>query len=484
MKLETIDYKKIFYYFEEISKIPRGSGNNQPMSNYLVEFAKSHNLSYIQDEALNVIITKEASEGYASCPTMILQGHMDMVCEKKPESNHDFLTEGIELLVEDDYIFANGTTLGGDDGIAVAYALAILDDDSIVHPRLEVIITTDEEIGLLGATALDTSSLQGKYMINLDSEEEDVVITSCAGGMTSHCTLPLSYKTMEGKKITVTIKGLLGGHSGAEIDKNRVNADILAGRLLLDLRKEPFELISIFGGTKNNAIPREVAIEFLVKEEQSYTFINEIKFLSEKYKNEYRANEPDLNFAISQGENKEYSVLEKDSKEKVIIFLLNTPNGIQTMSADIAGLVESSLNLGILHTTEVALEACYSVRSSIRSYKWFLSDKLEHFITFLGGTYSYEGEYPGWEYKKNSKLRDIYAQTFKDITGKQLKIEAIHAGLECGIIAEKVSDLDIIAIGPDMHDIHTTEERLSISSTKRVFDVVLEVLKRFCETTK
>ncbi len=484
MTLESIDYKKIFYYFEKISNIPRGSGNNQQISDYLVDFAKEHNFSYIQDEALNVIIIKEASAGYESCPTMILQGHMDMVCEKKPESNHDFLTEGIELCVEEDYIFANGTTLGGDDGIAVAYALAILDDESMIHPRLEVIITTDEEIGLLGATALNTSSLQGKYMINLDSEEEDVVITSCAGGMTAHCTLPLSYKKAEGRKITVTIKGLLGGHSGAEIDKNRVNADILAGRMMLDLRKIPFELLCVFGGTKNNAIPREAAVEFLVEEEQVYTFINEIKFLSEKYKNEYRANEPDLSFSISQGENKEYSVLEANSKEKVMFFLLNTPNGIQTMSANIPGLVESSLNLGILNITESALEACYSVRSSLRSYKWFLSDKLEYLITFLGGTYAYEGEYPGWEYKKNSKLRDIYANTFKQVTGKELKIEAIHAGLECGIIAEKMKGLDIIAIGPNMHDIHTTEERLSISSTKRVFDVVVEVLKNFCEATR
>ncbi len=484
MVLEAIDYKKIFYYFEEISNIPRGSGNNQQISDYLVNFAKEHNLSYVQDEALNVIITKEASAGYESCPTMILQGHMDMVCEKKAEIEHDFLKDGIELKVEDDYIFANGTTLGGDDGVAVACALAILDDDSLVHPRLEVIITTDEEIGLLGATALDASGLQAKYMINLDSEEEDVVITSCAGGLAAHCTLPLSYKKVEGKKLTVTIKGLLGGHSGAEIDKNRVNADILAGRLLLDLKKLSFDLISVSGGGKNNAIPREAQIEFVVAEEQVYNFINEIKFLGEKYKNEYRTNEPDLNFLISQGEQKEYSVMDDASKEKVIFFLVNTPNGIQTMSANIAGLVESSLNLGILKVTDAGLEADFSVRSSLRSYKWFLSDKLEQLITFLGGSYSYTGEYPGWEYKKNSKLRDIYANTYREVTGKDIKIEAIHAGLECGIIAEKMNDLDIIAIGPNMHDIHTTEERLSISSTKRVFDVVVATLKNFCEATK
>lgn len=484
MVLEAIDYKKIFYYFEEISSIPRGSGNNRQISDYLVSFAKEHGLSCIQDEAFNVIITKEASAGYESCPTVILQGHMDMVCEKKAEIEHDFLKDGIELKVEDDYIFANGTTLGGDNGIAVACALAILDDDSLIHPRLEVIITTDEEIGLLGATALDTSSLQGKYMINMDSEDEDVVITSCAGGMAAQCTLPVSYKKEEGKKLTITIKGLLGGHSGAEIDKNRVNADILAGRLLLDLKKLSFGLISVSGGGKNNAIPREAQIELLVPEDEVYSFINEIKFLGETYKNEYRSNEPDLSFLISQAEQKEYLVMEEESKEKVIFFLVNTPNGIQTMSANIAGLVESSLNLGILNTTENGLEAGFSVRSSIRSYKWFLSDKLKQLTTFLGGSYEYTGEYPGWEYKKISKLRDIYAGAYREVTGRDVKIEAIHAGLECGIIAEKMSDLDIIAIGPNMHDIHTTEERLSISSTKRVFDVVTTALKNFCEATK
>lgn len=484
MVLESIDYKKIFYYFEEISNIPRGSGNNKQISDYLVNFAKEHNLSYIQDEALNVIITKEASAGYESCPTMILQGHMDMVCEKRADIEHDFMTQGLELMVEGDYIFANGTTLGGDNGIAVASALAILDDDSLVHPRLEVIITTDEEIGLLGAAALDTSSLQGKYMINLDSEEEEVVITSCAGGLTAHCTLPISYKKAEGKKLTVTIKGLLGGHSGAEIDKNRVNADILAGRLLLDLKKFDFELISVSGGGKDNAIPREAQIEFVVEEEQIYNFINEIKFLSEKYKTEYRTNEPDLTFVTAQGEKKEYNVFDEESKKKVVLFLVSTPNGIQTMSANIEGLVESSLNLGVLKVTEAGLEAGYSVRSSIRSYKWFLSDKLEQLVTFLGGSYDYAGEYPGWEYKKSSKLRDIYAAAYKEVTGLDIKIEAIHAGLECGIIAEKMNDLDIIAIGPNMKDIHTSEERLSISSTKRVYDVVVAALKNFCEATR
>lgn len=484
MVLEQIDYKKIFHYFEEISNIPRGSGNNQPMSDYLVAFAIEHELSYTRDEALNVIITKEATNGYETCPTMILQGHMDMVCEKKSDIEHDFLNQGLELCIEDDFIYAKGTTLGGDNGIAVAYMLAILDSDCIEHPRMEMIITTDEEIGLVGAANLDASSLQGTYMINLDSEEEDILLTSCAGGMSSICKLPLSYKKTEGKKIFVTIKGLLGGHSGAEIDKNRVNADILLGRLLLDLRKCPFEILSVAGGLKDNAIPREAVAELIVKEEDSYAFINEIKFLIEKYKNEYRTNEPDLTIAVQQGEEKEYLVMDEKTKENVIFFLLQAPNGIQTMSSNIEGLVESSLNLGILRMSEEEVEFSFSVRSSLSSYKWFLSDKLENLVTFLGGTYEYHGEYPGWEFKKNSKLREIYSNSYKEMFGKEIKVEAIHAGLECGIISEKLENLDIISVGPNMFDIHTTEERLSISSTKKIFDLLLKVLKDFAEATK
>lgn len=484
MVLDQIDYKNVFHYFEEISNIPRGSGNNQPMSDYLIAFAKERGLSYTRDEALNVIITKEATAGYETCPTLILQGHMDMVCEKKSETDHDFLTQGLDLCIEDDFIYAKGTTLGGDDGVAVAYILAILDSETIEHPRLEMVITTDEEIGLIGATNLDASSLQGTFMINLDSEEEDILLTSCAGGMSSVCKLPLSYKKTEGKKVSVIIKGLLGGHSGAEIDKKRVNADILLGRLLMDLSKYPFELLSIEGGLKDNAIPREAVAELVVKEEDSYGLINEIKFLSEKYKNEYRTNEPDLAIGIQQGEEREYLVLDERTKENVMFFLLQAPNGIQTMSSNIEGLVESSLNLGILRMSEEEIEFSFSVRSSVSSYKWFLSEKLKNLITFLGGTYDYHGEYPGWEFKKNSKLRDIYCNSYKEMFGKDIKVEAIHAGLECGIIAEKLDNLDIISIGPNIYDIHTTEERLSISSTKRIFDLLLKVLKDFAEATK
>ena len=474
----------VFKYFEEISAIPRGSGNCQAISDYLVDFAKKHDLSYIQDDALNVIIKKPASVGYEKCPTVILQGHMDMVCEKKTDSNHDFLTDGLELMTDEDYLFANGTTLGGDDGIAIAYSLAILADDSILHPALEVIITTDEEIGLLGATALDASSLNGTYMINIDSEEEDVLLASCAGGLRSDCRIPLSYDKIDGKKLTITVKGLIGGHSGSEIDKNRINANLLLGRLLYELRKFSFRVCSMKGGLMDNSIPRESVAQIITSQEDAYKIINEIKFLNEKYRNECRINEPDLTITVNQGEEKTYSVMTNESYEKVLFFLLTTPNGIQQMSSNIPGLVESSLNLGIFETDDAKAKMSYSVRSSLSSYKMFMSDKLELLTKNLEGEYATSGDYPGWEFKKESKLRSIYANAYNNVVNKEIKVEAIHAGLECGILAEKLGDIDIIAIGPNMKDIHTTEERLSISSTIRVYDVILETLKDFSTVTK
>lgn len=484
MVLQDIDDKKIFYYFEEISKIPRGSQNCQAISDYLVGFAKRRGLVWQQDEALNVIIKKPASLGYESCPTLILQGHMDMVCEKTKESAHDFSKDALELYVEGDWLAARDTTLGGDDGVALAYALAILEDESLLHPPLEVVFTTDEEIGLLGATALDASVLDGRYMINMDSEEEDVLLASCAGGLTAYCSLPVALEKKVGKKLVVTVTGLQGGHSGSEIDKNRVNADLLLGRLLYELKEQPFEIISLQGGKKQNAIPREAMAELLVKEEDSYAIINEIKFLAEKYKGECRTNEPDLAILTAQKEIGEYSYLDGASKQSLLCMLMDSPNGIQTMSADIEGLVESSLNLGELSYADGAYQFVYGVRSSKDSYKFYMGSKLEALIGQLGGSYSYQGEYPGWEYKKDSRLRKLYGAAYQAMFGKPIQTEAIHAGLECGILAKKLGDIDIIAIGPNMKDIHTTEERLSISSTKRLYDLICMVLKDFAEATK
>lgn len=485
MVLEKVDYKKIFYYFEKISSIPRGSKNNKNISNYLVKFALEHNLSYIQDEYLNVIIYKKATKGYETSPTVMIQGHMDMVCEKISGSSHDFEKEGLELRIEDDFIFANGTTLGGDDGIAIAYMLAILSDNTIQHPSLEVVITTDEEIGMDGAIGLDASVLRAEYMLNIDSEEEGVLLSSCAGGMTSSCTFPIGTVNKngfgrikeQGIRATIKVSGLQGGHSGTEIDKNRGNATIILGRVLNYLRREqvPFEIVTMYGGEKDNVIPREAVTELILKESKI------VKDKIEDYfgiiQQELKTKEPNAVITMECGGKEEVDVLSQNLKRSILFMLENTPNGIQTMSADIEGLVESSLNLGIFKVEEKEVIFSYSIRSSISSYKKYIGEKLKDLVEYLGGSYSMNSEYPAWEYKKESKLREILCGVFEKQYGYLPKVEAIHAGLECGIIAGKMPNIDIVSLGPDIFDIHTAEERMSISSAARVFDYIVNVLQ-------
>lgn len=482
MKLEEIDYKKIFYYFEKISEIPRGSKYNTKISNYLVSFAKEHQLKYQQDAYENVIIWKPASKGYEHCETVMIQGHMDMVCERESNVIHDFTKEPLELVVEGDFISAKGTTLGGDDGIALAYALAILADNTVKHPTLEVVMTTDEEIGMEGAVGLDASTLKAKYMLNIDSEEEGILLSSCAGGMTSSCRLPKKeIAEIEGMKLKVKISGLQGGHSGAEIHKNRANANCLLGRLLGSLRKSGIEyfVIQMNGGLKDNAIPREAEMELVTKDIEK--LIEEIENIFAVIKKELRMSESNVSIQIEQAETGMYQAWEKALEEKVYMMLTYAPNGIQAMSAEIEGLVESSLNLGIFKTEEEDVLFSFSVRSSLASYKKYLSEQLENLSGFLGGTYEKRGEYPGWEYNSDSKLRKLMCEVYREQYGEEVKIEAIHAGLECGIIAEKMPGLDIVSFGPDIFDIHTPKEKMSIASAKRVYDYMIRILEKMKE---
>ncbi len=477
-ELQKQDYKNVFYYFEEISKIPRGSGDNQRISDYLVEFAKKNGLSYRQDELLNVVITRDATPGYENCPSVIIQGHMDMVCEKTPTSTHDFTTDGLELIVEGDWLRANNTTLGGDDGIAVAYGLALLSDPELKSPRLEVVITTDEETGLYGAKGLDTSTLAAKYMINVDSENDDTVLTSCAGGLTGTTTLPIQRTTVTGTKVNVLLTGLRGGHSGIEIGHNRSNANKLLGRLLFDLRNTiDFDLIGMEGGSKDNVITRMANAELVIDASDLDTFKEEILRIEAMYQKEFMASEPNLRIELTVSEEDSYEVLSKLSFEKMLFLLVHAPYGVQAMSASIEGLVESSLNLGIFKVGEEEVTYCFSVRSSVSSAKHAISDKLEYLSAFLGADYVVRGEYPAWEYRADSKLRDLYSRIYKDMTGNNIKIEAIHAGLECGLFYEKISDIDIISVGPNMSGIHTAQEKLCISSSIFVYKVIERVLE-------
>ena len=474
--IKTIDYKKIFHYFEKISNVPRGSRNNQAISDYLVAFAKERNLEYKQDEALNVIIIKEATKGCESKDSIILQGHMDMVCLKEADSTHDFMKDGLSLHVEGDFLRADKTTLGGDNGIAIAYALAILDSDEIVHPRLEVIITTDEEIGLLGAVAMDTSFLKAKYMINLDSEEESSLLVGCAGGMTSSATFKMDQEMVSGVEVKVCLMGLQGGHSGVDITKNRTNSTILTARMMTELMQYTYSLSYLESGEKDNAIPSLSKLTFVVKEEEVQDFVKKMEECKEVYQKELAISEPNFTMVISVGEKGEYACLSKESLKKVLLFITYVPNGIQTWSADIKGLVESSLNLGICKVDVKSAFFSYSVRSSVSSYKKYLSEKIAYFTQFLGGDYKTEGEYPAWEYKHDSKLREICVELYEDYFHRKPIVETIHAGLECGIFSDRMAGLDIISIGPDMYDVHTPKERLSISSTIRVFDYIVNIL--------
>ena len=476
-ELQKLDYKNIFYYFEEISKIPRGSGDNQRISDYLVAFAKEHGLSYIQDELLNVIITKEASEGYENCPAVMIQGHMDMVCEKTPTSTHDFKADGLELIVEGDWLHANNTTLGGDDGIAVAFGLALLADKELKSPKLEVVITTDEETGMYGAKALDTSVLTSKYMINVDSENDDSVLTSCAGGLTGTTTLPITRTPVMGVKVGVVLTGLRGGHSGVEIGNNRSNANKLLGRFLFDLRNTiDFDLITMAGGSKDNVITRMCQSEIVVSAGDIDALNTEIERLTAIYQKEFMASEPDLRVETTVGEEGSYEVLSKGSFEKMLFLLMQAPYGVQAMSAAIEGLVETSLNLGIFKVEEEEVTYCFSVRSSISSAKHAISDKIQYLSEFIGADYTVRDEYPAWEYRADSKLRDLYSSIYKELVGSDIKIEAIHAGLECGLIYERISDIDIISVGPNMHGIHTAQEKLQISSSVLVYQIIERVL--------
>lgn len=482
--LEQIDYKGIFKYFSEISRIPRGSGNEKEVSDYLVSFAKELKLEHYQDEANNVIMIKPATPGYENEPAIILQGHMDMVCEKKKDYTHDFLKDGISLILEGDYLHADGTTLGADDGIALAYIMAMMADNTLGHPRLEAIITTDEEVGMHGAKALDLSKLQGKYMINIDSEEEGYLLCSCAGGLAGTSTLPVKRISAYGKKVKISIGGLLGGHSGIDIVHHRVNATKLLGRLLFELRETvSFGLVHMQGGFKDNVIPREAYAEILVTSEDPKELqeaYNEVSKLATEllvsYQSELSASEPEMNYQIEDLGDDTFEVMHSSSFEKMLFLLVNMPNGVQVMSSHIEGLVESSLNMGIFRTDADKVELFTSIRSSISSYKYHLSNKLNYMTSFLGGDYVVRWEYPAWEYKKDSLLRDHCQKWYNKLYGKDMKVEAIHAGLECGLISEKLPGIDIVSIGPDITSVHTIEEKVSVSSTIRVYQFLEKII--------
>lgn len=476
--LENLEPKNVFGYFEDICAIPHGSGNMDAISSFCVEFAKAHGLEYIRDELKNVIIIKEATAGYEDAEPLILQGHLDMVCEKRPEKEKDFLTEGLDLCTDGKMIWADGTTLGGDDGIAIAFILAILADDDLPHPRLEAVLTVDEETGLFGAEAIDLSMLKGRRLINIDSEEEGCFLTSSAGGMRLSCELPVKAEEKEGTVCTLKVTGLLGGHSGSEIGKGRANSNVVLGRVLMAAGQElEIGMAELSGGSKDNAIPRLSEAKLLVRE-KDFARLTELLAVQEKLlKNEFHAGDAGIRLELHKGENGKLKVLDQESADKVLALLNAIPNGIQTYSMDIPGLIETSLNMGIMTMDGRKLSMSFAVRSAVDSAKKYLADRTEFLVRAFGGGAVRTGDYPGWAYQPESVLRERFVRVYERMYGKKPAVQAIHAGLECGMFAGKIEGLDCISFGPDMHDVHTSEERLDAASVKRTYEFLCEVLK-------
>ncbi len=483
-ELRNSKCSEVFRYFEEISAIPRGSGNEKQISDYLVRFARAHGLEVIQDKALNVIIKKPASPGYENAPTVILQGHMDMVCEKNKGTVHDFTKDPIKLRIVEDMLYAQGTTLGADDGIALAYVLALLASKDALHPSLEALFTSDEENTMSGAPALDAAQLKGKLLINLDSEEEGKFLVSSAGGMKGKLVIPVKWEKAPQNLAAyrLSVGGLKGGHSGAEIDKGRGNANKLLGRLLNNIKKEcEFYIAEINGGLKSNAIPREAEVLLLTKAGNLPKLTALASELESVYKNELRAVEPAAYIRFEDASDKVERVFSKETADKVINLIVLLPNGIQSMSMEMPDLVESSTNLGVVNTTDSEVWLINEIRSSVRSLKINILNQVEALAVVVGGSVRVESDYPEWEYNPESKLRALFVKVYKKKYQTEPEIIAVHGGLECGVFMSKISGLDAISLGPDMYDVHTPDEHLSIPSTERVWEFLLEVLKEINE---
>ena len=477
--LSNIEPKKVMEFFEWLSSVPHGSGNTKQISDLCVSFAKERGLEYYQDSLNNIIIIKEASEGYEDVPALMLQGHLDMVCEKLEGSTHDFTKDGLTLIVDGDWLHADGTTLGGDDCIAVAMALALLDDDSIAHPRLECVFTVDEEVGMDGAFGIDCTPLKARAMLNLDSEEEGVLTVGCAGGMRADCLVPVKRenKTLAGAKIVVG--GLVGGHSGAEIDKGRANSNILMGRVFRALSETaPIHVVDLFGGRADNVITNQTEATVAFAAEDADKLCAAAKEMAACFTKEYNPADPDIFVSFEVFGDKEQSVVDAEGTKKIITALMCTPQGIFEMNQKLKGLVQTSLNMGVLRLEEDKMTAGYSVRSSVKTQKEMLGKKLELLYEALGGSVSFRGAYPAWEFADVSPLRDKVSAIFEEQYGHKPEVVMTHGGLECGLFQEKMPGLDTVALGPDLIDIHSPKERLNLPSLVRTWELVKAVVER------
>ena len=478
MILDQLEPRSVFHYFEALCAIPHGSGNTKAVSDYCVRFAETRGLEHYQDALNNVVIIAPAAAGYEDAPPVIVQGHLDMVCAAAPGCEKDMAREGLELFVDGDLIGARGTSLGGDDGAAVAMILALLDDPTLPRPRLEAVFTTDEETGMFGAQGLDVSPLKGRTLLNLDSEAEGVFTVACAGGARVYLRWTPRFEPVAALPMRVTIGGLRGGHSGVEIDKGRGNANILMGRLLREVcAGVPIRLLSLRGGTADNAIPLSCEAEIAVAPEDAEAAYAAVDAVCGALRAELALTDPGLRIGVAPGQPETVSALTQADTAHILDALSLVPNGIQSMSFALPGLPETSLNLGVLSLDPSGAVMTFSVRSSVASRKKDLIEKLRCVAAVTGAEAEISGDYPAWEYKADSPLRERMIRIYRDMYAAEPKVVAIHAGLECGLLAEKLPGLDCVSIGPDMLDIHTADERMSIASMSRTWEFVKAILR-------
>ena len=473
-KLVGIKPERVFYHFEEISKIPRESYNEKAISDYLVEFGKKLNLETYQDKYYNVILRRKASQGYEDAPGIIIQGHMDMVCEKENDSNHDFKKDPIDLVVDGNRLKANKTTLGGDNGIAIAMGMAILEDESIKCGTIELLATTSEEIDLNGALSLEPNILKGKMLINIDSEDEGVITVGSAGGVEIDILLPIERETLSDVNLyTLSLEKLQGGHSGVEINQKRGNSNKILVEVLQNLKAlTDYSLVEVFGGSKDNAIPRSGKV-VLASSKDIKDIISKV---TDEVKAKYISFEPEMIFALETTTAKEISVLSNKSLDSYIKTIEELPTGVNTWMKEYPEIVESSDNLAIVKTLDENINIIISLRSSDPEVLKELKEKISNILKENNALFEFSAGYPEWKFRAESKLRDKALEVYKKLYNKDMKVEVIHAGLECGAISQNYPDIDFISVGPNLRDVHTPSEYLEIDSTERVYNYVVELI--------